>query len=129
MRAHLDADEILATATVRDLVIGSGLALEDRGTHVLRAIDTPWRIVAAVANRDHRRTRHSYRSSQARRDAPPTERRTCGRSVAPSSRRSMTPQLGIFGVLIGYHTVPTFGVPPPPQLEGRPTEGYQPECW
>ena len=52
MRVHLDADEILATATVRDLVIGSGLALEDRGTHMLRGIDTPWPIVAAVANRD-----------------------------------------------------------------------------
>jgi class 3 adenylate cyclase len=41
-------DEVLATATVRDLVIGSGLQFEDRGLHDLKGIDTPWPIVAAV---------------------------------------------------------------------------------
>jgi class 3 adenylate cyclase len=44
------SDEILATATVRDLVTGSGLVFEDRGTHTLKGIETPWSIVAAVAN-------------------------------------------------------------------------------
>jgi class 3 adenylate cyclase len=39
---------VLATATVRDLVIGSGLQFEDRGLHELKGIDTPWPIVAAV---------------------------------------------------------------------------------
>jgi len=42
------ADEILATATVRDLVIGSGLQFEDRGVHALRGVDVPWPLVAAV---------------------------------------------------------------------------------
>jgi class 3 adenylate cyclase len=44
------ADEILATATVRDLVIGSGLAFEDRGAHTLKGIDAPWSLVAVIAN-------------------------------------------------------------------------------
>ena len=44
------ADEVLATATVRDLVTGSGLEFEDRGTHALKGIETPWSIVAIVAN-------------------------------------------------------------------------------
>jgi len=48
--ALADADEILATASVRDLVTGSGLAFEDRGTNTLQGIETPWSIVAAVAN-------------------------------------------------------------------------------
>jgi hypothetical protein len=39
---------VLATATVRDLVIGSGLQFEDRGLYDLKGIDTPWPIVAAV---------------------------------------------------------------------------------
>jgi class 3 adenylate cyclase len=46
------ADEVLATATVRDLVIGSGLQFEDRGLYDLKGIDTPWQIVAAVSPRE-----------------------------------------------------------------------------
>jgi class 3 adenylate cyclase/pimeloyl-ACP methyl ester carboxylesterase len=44
------AGEVLATATVRDLVIGSGLKFEDRGTYELKGIDTHWPIVAALAD-------------------------------------------------------------------------------
>jgi class 3 adenylate cyclase len=36
------------TRTVRDLVAGSGLALTERGTHVLRGIDEPWELYSAV---------------------------------------------------------------------------------
>jgi class 3 adenylate cyclase len=43
------ADEILATATVRELVTGSGLEFEERGLHELKGLDTPWPIVAAVS--------------------------------------------------------------------------------
>jgi class 3 adenylate cyclase len=42
------ADEVLASATVRDLVVGSGLRFEDRGSHQLKGIDQPWPIVAAL---------------------------------------------------------------------------------
>jgi len=43
------AGEVLATSTVRDLVVGSGLEFEDRGTRTLKGIDTPWPIVAALS--------------------------------------------------------------------------------
>ena len=39
--------EILVSRTVRDLVAGSGIALEDRGTHALKGLDEPWQLFAA----------------------------------------------------------------------------------
>jgi class 3 adenylate cyclase len=39
--------EVLVSATVRDLVAGSGLEFEDRGEHALRGVDGAWRLVAA----------------------------------------------------------------------------------
>jgi hypothetical protein len=34
--------------TVRDLVAGSGLALEDRGTHTLKGVPNEWRLFRAI---------------------------------------------------------------------------------
>jgi class 3 adenylate cyclase len=42
------AGEILVSATVRDLVTGSGLAFEDRGFRELRGVPGEWRVFAAV---------------------------------------------------------------------------------
>ncbi|HVD14856.1 MAG TPA: adenylate/guanylate cyclase domain-containing protein [Actinomycetota bacterium] len=39
--------EVLVSRTVRDLVTGSGLALEDRGTHTLKGIADQWQLFAA----------------------------------------------------------------------------------
>ncbi len=39
--------EILVSRTVRDLVAGSDIALEDRGTHTLRGLADPWHLFAA----------------------------------------------------------------------------------
>jgi class 3 adenylate cyclase len=39
--------EILVSRTVRDLVTGSGIALEDRGTHALKGLSDPWQLFAA----------------------------------------------------------------------------------
>jgi class 3 adenylate cyclase len=39
--------EILVSRTVRDLVTGSGIALEDRGTHTLKGLADPWQLFAA----------------------------------------------------------------------------------
>jgi class 3 adenylate cyclase len=39
--------EILVSRTVRDLVTGSGIALEDRGTHALKGLADPWQLFAA----------------------------------------------------------------------------------
>jgi class 3 adenylate cyclase len=36
--------EILASRTVHDLVVGSGLALEDRGTHPLKGVEGSWQL-------------------------------------------------------------------------------------
>lgn len=39
--------EVLVSSTVRDLVAGSGLAFEDRGTHALKGVPDEWRVFAA----------------------------------------------------------------------------------
>lgn len=40
--------EVLASSTVRDLVPGSGLRFEDRGSHRLKGIPDEWRVFAAA---------------------------------------------------------------------------------
>jgi hypothetical protein len=42
------AGEILASSTVKDLVAGSGLAFEDRGTHELKGVPGGWRLYSVV---------------------------------------------------------------------------------
>ncbi|MGC2827703.1 MAG: adenylate/guanylate cyclase domain-containing protein [Pseudolabrys sp.] len=42
--------EVLVSQTVRDLVAGSGLALEDRGTYALKGVPNEWRLFRAVLN-------------------------------------------------------------------------------
>jgi class 3 adenylate cyclase len=41
--------DILVSRTVRDLVVGSDLAFQDRGTHPLKGIDGDWRLFAVTA--------------------------------------------------------------------------------
>ena len=38
--------EVLVSGTVRDLVVGSGLPLEDRGAHALKGVEGEWRLFA-----------------------------------------------------------------------------------
>jgi class 3 adenylate cyclase len=40
--------EILVSSTVKDLVIGSGIPFEERGTHVLKGVPGDWRLYAVV---------------------------------------------------------------------------------
>jgi class 3 adenylate cyclase len=40
------AGEVFASSTVRDLVAGSGIAFDDRGSHVLKGIPDAWRVFA-----------------------------------------------------------------------------------
>lgn len=47
--AQAEAGEVLASGTVRDLVAGSGLEFEDRGTQELRGVPGEWRTFAVVA--------------------------------------------------------------------------------
>jgi class 3 adenylate cyclase len=38
--------EVLVSSTVKDLVAGSGIAFDDRGSHLLKGIPDPWRVYA-----------------------------------------------------------------------------------
>lgn len=40
--------EVWVSRTVTDLVAGTGLAFEDRGTHERRGFTEPWRLFAAI---------------------------------------------------------------------------------
>ena len=44
--AKAGAGEVLVSSTVRDLVSGSGIRFEDRGTHALKGIPGEWRLLA-----------------------------------------------------------------------------------
>ena len=46
MAAKADADEVLVSSTVRDLVAGSGIAFAERGVHELKGILGEWRLFA-----------------------------------------------------------------------------------
>ena len=38
--------EVLVSSTVRDLIVGSGRTLTDRGEHELKGVPGPWRVFA-----------------------------------------------------------------------------------
>jgi class 3 adenylate cyclase len=44
--ATAEPGEVLASSTVKDLVVGSGLRFEDRGVHALRGVPDDWRLYA-----------------------------------------------------------------------------------
>jgi len=43
------ANEVLVSSTLRDLVIGSGLKFEDRGTHELKGVPGEWHLFAVAS--------------------------------------------------------------------------------
>jgi len=47
--ATAGADETLVSSTVKDLVVGSGIAFADRGAHTLKGVPGEWRLYAASA--------------------------------------------------------------------------------
>ncbi|MFL5780016.1 MAG: alpha/beta fold hydrolase [Thermoleophilaceae bacterium] len=49
--ANAGSSEILVSRTIGDLVVGSGLAFEDRGSHVLKGVPGEWQLLA-VAPKD-----------------------------------------------------------------------------
>jgi hypothetical protein len=42
--ARAGADEVLFSSMVKDLVIGSGIKLKDRGSHKLKGVAKKWRL-------------------------------------------------------------------------------------
>lgn len=49
--ALAEADEILVSSTVADLVVGSDLHFDERGTHTLKGVPGQWRVLAVAAER------------------------------------------------------------------------------
>jgi class 3 adenylate cyclase len=49
--ALAEAGEVLVSQTVKDLVVGSGIDFEDRGTHTLKGVPGEWRLYASQASR------------------------------------------------------------------------------
>jgi class 3 adenylate cyclase len=49
--AQANADEVLVSSTVRDLVAGSGIAFTERGVHELKGIPGEWRLFAVQPGR------------------------------------------------------------------------------
>jgi class 3 adenylate cyclase len=43
------AGEVLVSSTVKDLVVGSGIAFEDRGIHALKGVSDEWRLLSVIA--------------------------------------------------------------------------------
>jgi class 3 adenylate cyclase len=48
--------EVLTTSTVKDLVVGSGLAFEERGPHVLQGVPGQWPLYSVTADAERSRT-------------------------------------------------------------------------
>jgi class 3 adenylate cyclase len=46
--AAAEGGEILASRTVRDLVVGSDIALDDRGSRPLKGVQGTWQLFAVV---------------------------------------------------------------------------------
>jgi class 3 adenylate cyclase len=44
------ANDVLASSTLRDLVIGSGLEFEDRGNHELKGVPGEWHLFAVTSS-------------------------------------------------------------------------------
>ena len=46
--SHADPDEVLVSSTVKDLVVGSNIQFEERGTHQLKGVPGEWPLYAAL---------------------------------------------------------------------------------
>ena len=49
MGARAGSGEVLVSSTVKDLVVGSGLQFEDRGTAELKGVPGEWRLYALAS--------------------------------------------------------------------------------
>jgi class 3 adenylate cyclase len=49
IRALAEPDEVLASRTVKDLVVGSGISFEERGIHELKGVPDAWQVYAVSA--------------------------------------------------------------------------------
>ena len=47
--AEAGPGEMIVSSTVKDLVVGSGIEFDDRGSHVLKGVPGEWRLYAVKA--------------------------------------------------------------------------------
>jgi class 3 adenylate cyclase len=47
--ALAEADEVLVSSTVADLVGGAGITFEERGTHMLKGVQGEWALLAVTS--------------------------------------------------------------------------------
>jgi class 3 adenylate cyclase len=74
--AAAGAGEVFASATVRDLVAGSGIRLSDRGLHHLKGVPGKQPLVAVDAMAESKRLRAASGMTAHPRQARTAERRT-----------------------------------------------------
>jgi class 3 adenylate cyclase/pimeloyl-ACP methyl ester carboxylesterase len=65
--AKASPGEVLVSGTVKDLVVGSGIEFDDRGSHELKGVPGEWRLLAV---RDHRRAPAPVADGEPDRVAP-----------------------------------------------------------
>jgi class 3 adenylate cyclase len=69
------AGEVLVSSTVKDLVAGSGIQFEDRGTHVLKGVRDGWRLFRVVQGAESTVATPSVESAKAEPRAGPLSHR------------------------------------------------------
>jgi pimeloyl-ACP methyl ester carboxylesterase/DNA-binding CsgD family transcriptional regulator len=69
------AGEVLVSSTVKDLVAGSGIQFQDRGTHVLKGVRDEWRLFRVVQGAESPVVTPSVESAKAEPRAGPLSRR------------------------------------------------------
>jgi class 3 adenylate cyclase len=79
--------EILVSGAVRDLVVGSGIAFDDRGSHELRGVPGLWQLVA-VAPADTTRASPEAALSALPTPSPAATMRRTDRAVGVLARRA-----------------------------------------
>jgi hypothetical protein len=85
--ARAGADEILVSRTISDLVVGSGLAFEDRGTHELKGIPGEWQLLA-VAGKGSAAAGEERQLAEIEIEPPQAAQRTSDRVAAAMARRA-----------------------------------------
>ena len=79
--------EILVSSTVRDLVVGSGIAFEDRGTHDLEGVPGEWRLLAVSTGVGASQS-PEVRLARQPTPAPGSSARRSDRALAALTRRA-----------------------------------------
>jgi hypothetical protein len=67
IRTLAEANEVLVSSTLRDLVIGSGLEFHERGAHQLKGVPGQWRLFAVAS--PWAANTHEFRNQQVTQDS------------------------------------------------------------